>query len=91
MQGPITQQELHEIINEHGSIRCGATTRLEERSGEYENMGYTGIMYYAETQNMRLAEDKLLSIRVPRYNIQDISNAQEDDGYVYVINGRRQQ
>ena len=48
-------------------------------------------MYYAETQNMRLAEDKLLSIRVPRYNIQDISNAQEDDGYVYVIKGRRQQ
>ena len=48
-------------------------------------------MYYAETQNMMLAEDRLLAIRVPRYNIQEESNTQEEEGYVYVINGRLQQ
>ena len=39
---------------------------------------------------MMFAEDRLLEIRVPRYNEQTLSNAQEEEGYVYVIQGRRQ-
>ena len=91
MEGPISQRDLQEIIERHGSIRTGATTRIDARRGEYQNEGYTGTMYYAETQNMMLAEDGLLAIRVPRYNTQEESNAQEEEGYVYVINGRLQQ
>ena len=48
-------------------------------------------MFYAETQNMMFAEDKLLEIKVPRHNVHEFSNAQEEEGYVYVIQGRKQQ
>ena len=91
MEGPILQRDLEEIIEWHGSIRTGATTRIGARRGEYQNEGYTGTMYYAKTQNMMLAEDRLLAIRVPRYNEHANSNAPEDKGYVYVINGQRRQ
>lgn len=37
---------------------------------------------------MMRAEDKLLQIKVPRHNEQTQSNAQQEKGYVYVIQGR---
>ena len=91
MEGLIAQGDLHEIIQEYGAIRCGATIDIERRRDEYEEEGYSGTMFYAETQNMMFAEDKLLDIRVPRHNVQEVSNAQEEGGFVYVIKGRKQQ
>jgi len=41
---------------------AGATTEPERRKREYERDGYTGTMYYAPTQNMKKAEDRLLAI-----------------------------
>ena len=90
-EGPTTQGELHDIIEENGAIRCGATTDIERRRDEYEDEGYSGTMFYAETQNMMFAEDKLLEIRVPLHNVHESSNAQEEEGFVYVIKGRKQQ
>ena len=40
---------------------------------------------------MMFAEDKLLEIRVPLHNVHESSNAQEEEGFVYVIKGRKQQ
>ena len=91
MKGPIAQRDLQDIIEEKGAIRCGATIDIERRRDEYEDEGYSGTMFYAETQNMMFAEDKLLEIRVPRHNVQEVSNAQEEEGFVYVIKGRKQQ
>ena len=90
LEGPLTQSELHEIIQEYGAIRTGATVDVDRRRDEYEEDGYSGTMFFAETRNMKFAEDRLLEIRVPRYNEQTLSNAQEEEGYVYVIQGRRQ-
>ena len=89
MEGPITQERLHRIIRRSGAIRAGATIDPDRRRKEYENEGYSGIMYYSKTQNMTVAEDKLFEIRVPSANDQAKSNAQSEPGYVYVIVGER--
>ena len=47
-------------------------------------------MYYAQTDNMFYAENRLLELREYRHNIQEKSNAQPKKGYVYVIRGRLQ-
>ena len=86
-----TQTELQIIIERNGSIRVGATKRIEDRRGEYQRDGYTGKMYYARTENMKLAENKLLRKRKPPDNKQSESNTTEEGGYVYVINGQRRQ
>jgi hypothetical protein len=85
----VTQGDLKDIIEEHGSIRVGVTTRIDDRMCEYQDEGYTGTMYYADTENMWLAENRLLRIRIPLHNEQEESNAQEEKGWVYVISGQR--
>jgi len=42
-------------------------------------------MYYAATQNMKRAEDKLLAVCHCAMNKQRTSNVQEEKGYVYII------
>ena len=64
---------------------AGATIDPERRCGEHQRKGYQGIMYYAFTKNMKLAENRLFE-RCPCYgNIQHHSNAKSDPGYVYII------
>ena len=47
-------------------------------------------MAYAETDNMKAAENKLLKFK-PEHNVHEISNAQEKKGYVYAIKGSKRQ
>ena len=84
----VTQAELNEIVQENNSIRVGSTIDPERRANEYERDGYSGIMYIAKTTNMQYAEDKLLEYK-PLHCIQSTSNAANEPGYVYVINGRK--
>ena len=46
-------------------------------------------MYYAETKNMRTAEDRLLHNFNFEYNKQKNSNMPESKGYVYIITGEK--
>ena len=46
-------------------------------------------MYYAETKNMRTAENRLLHKFNFKYNKQKNSNMAEASGYVYIITGKK--
>jgi hypothetical protein len=83
-----SQAELNEIAQEKGSIRVGSTKDPIRRAGEYEREGYSGTMYVAKTTNMKYAANKLLKLN-PRHNVYSSSNADEDDGYVYVLKGKK--
>ena len=82
-----TQQGLDQIANL--GIRCGATIDPKRRNNEYAREGYRGTMYYAETKNMRTAENRLLHNFDFEYNKQKNSNVAEDRGYVYIITGKK--
>ena len=64
---------------------AGITIDPERRRGEHEREGYNGIMYCASTQNMELAENKLLEACPCYGNRQRRSNTSPDPGYVYII------
>ena len=86
----MTHRRLHQIIRSNKkAIRAGATKDHEQRKGQYEREGYSGTMYYANTDNMKSAEDKLFKIKVPPENVQTRSNISEEPGYVYVIVGTK--
>lgn len=81
-----TIHDLESKATEQKTFRAGATTEPERRRGEYErDNGYTGTMYYAATQNMKKAEDRLLAVCPCAMNKQRTSNVQEEKGYVYIL------
>lgn len=84
----VSQAELNEIAQENNSIRVGSTIDPCVRANQYEREGYSGTMYVAKTTNMQYAENKLLE-HDTRHNVHSLSNASNDDGFVYVINGRK--
>ncbi|MBM4320089.1 MAG: hypothetical protein FJ125_09035 [Deltaproteobacteria bacterium] len=84
-----TQGDLHDIADEQGSIRAGVTTDLEATRRRYEREGYGGTLYAAPTRNMMRAEDQMLGEHGFRHNQQTTSNAPEDPGFVYVIQGKK--
>ena len=84
-----TQAELHLLAREQGAIYVGATDDPHRRRTEHAEEGYSGTMYVTRTENMKLAEDKLLEMGPYRHNVQKQSNAEEAPGYVYVIKGRK--
>ena len=89
----VTQRVLHEKLKEKSVIRIGATRDPITRAKQYEAANYTGDMYYAETENMELAENRLLELafinKAAKHNIQTTSNVQPTAGYVYIIQGRK--
>ena len=64
---------------------AGITKDPESRRRKHEKEGYNGIMYCASTQNMELAENKLLKVCPCYGNKQRRSNASPDPGCVYII------
>jgi hypothetical protein len=85
----VSQAELNEIAQEVGSIRVGATEHNpNKRANQYEDEGYSGVMYYSKTTNMQLAENKLLEHNT-RHNKHKRSNIGDGPGYVYVIVGKK--
>ena len=79
----VTQTELW-CVAPQGEY-AGITKDPERRRGEHQGEGYKGIMYCAPTQNMELAENKLLEVCPCYANRQRRSNASPDPGYVYII------
>jgi len=85
----VSQAELNDIAQEVGSIRVGATEHYpNKRANQYEDEGYSGVMYYSRSNNMQLAENKLLENNT-RHNKYRRSNAGDGPGYVYVIVGKK--
>lgn len=88
----LTQRELFEIATEWGAVRVGATGHPAARAASYTHEGYGGTMYMAWTENMMLAENRLLQFAFDngggRHNYHILSNARPEPGFVYVIQGR---
>jgi len=80
---------LRENADNVGVIRIGATVDPETRAYQYYRDGYRGEMYYAETTNMKRAENLLLAANDTRHNVHEVSNADDSPGYVYFIQGQR--
>ena len=69
-----------------GMVRTGSTQNPNKRRSDYVYKdGYSGVMYVAETTDMKLTEDQLLKQQDFRDNIQKKSNQVEGPGYVYLI------
>ena len=74
----------------------GATKDPDTRADFYQTPsggGYSGTMYYAKTDNMMKAENRLLDTALDtgggRHNSHSVSNAKEAPGHVYVIKGKK--
>ena len=81
-----TQEVLKQHIRSGRVVRVGATIDPDRRLGEYQREGYSGTMIFAETQNMKRAENGLLEeCKTCGLNIQRAANVGEKPGYVYVI------
>ena len=101
MKRKATQRELHTLCHEDEAMYVGSSRKgnmqmneaprdpLENRTGGHEREGYSGTVYYTETQNIKDAEDELLKLRSYPYNKYKLSGQQEEPGYVYLIWGRR--
>ena len=86
---PVTQEKLKEIADGKFIARVGSTTNPENRANNYQHEGYAGVMYVAPTTNMMKAEDKLLGSGYGVHNVHEMSNAQETNGYIYAIKGKK--
>jgi hypothetical protein len=89
----VSQDELLQKIEfETHIIRAGASIDCDKRANSYEGELYSGVMFYARTQNMMKAEDKLLKAGWKngncKHNLQEFSNAQEGPGFVYIRGGQ---
>ena len=86
-----TVTALIDMCNEYGVIYVGSTEDPEERADQHERNGFSGTMYYAETQNMKQAENKLFDAKKGSYRYSDhqASNQEEEPGYVYLIKGKK--
>ena len=82
------QMQLAKILKKDYSIRVGSTKDPKNRGKEYEREGYSGTIYTAKTSNMKKSENKLLKAN-PRHNDHKKSNAAEESGFVYVLNGKK--
>ena len=86
--------QLEKIIVTESVIRVGATKRpIQERAQEYERDGFSGIMFYADTTNMKYAENRLLKLAKEKgaaiHNEHKKSNVGEEEGFVYIIQGKK--
>nr|MDO8112914.1 hypothetical protein [Candidatus Sigynarchaeota archaeon] len=79
-----SQKELNKIAPVKGAIRTGRTLDPQTRAKQYEKEGYGGTMFFADTTNMKKAENKLLGNDL-RHNTQEKSNAHDEPGKIYVI------
>ena len=83
-----TQIKLLKIVKKKNSVRAGSTVIPKKRAKNYQDDGYSGIMYYAKTSNMKKSENKLLRHK-PLHNKQKRSNVGQKRGFTYVINGKK--
>jgi hypothetical protein len=91
VSGPVPLRQLRSLSQERGAIRAGATIDPQQRKYGYQAEGYSGVMYYANVDNMRKEENALLQLKQFRHNDHSRSNAQPERGTVYIIKGKRWQ
>jgi hypothetical protein len=90
----VSQRDLLNMIEfETHIIRAGASVDCDKRAYGYQRERFSGTMFYARTQNMMKAEDKLLEAGRRNnnliHNLQQFSNMPEARGFVYIIQGRK--
>jgi len=85
----VSEESLQEVPTLHFIKDVGATENPTATYTSYQYKGYSGIMFVAETKNMKASEDKLLSICQECYYTIDhkTSSAEEAEGFVYLIEG----
>lgn len=76
------------VLNTKSALRAGSTSNIQSRYQSYKKK-YKGIMFYAPTQNMEKAENKLLSKYKLPDNDRRESNSSATQGFVYVIKRTR--
>lgn len=84
----VSFQDLKPLAGQPNNKRVGATVNPKNRKKQYRSQGYTGTFYYAEVQNMKMAEQELLrciDTRTCPCNVDRDSKAPDSPGYVYVI------
>ena len=79
----VTQKELFKLASK--GDYTGTTIDPARRQGEHKRDGHEGAMYYAKTQNMKKAENRLLKKCPCPGNTQRTSNAPSRPGNVYLI------
>ena len=82
--------ELKEMVSKETPQYVGGTVDPSRRERDHRSkFGETCRMYYAETSNMKHAEDLLLKIcedkGVCRENVHGRANTPKAEGYVYAI------
>ncbi len=86
-----TQAELQAMVVYPGFVYVGSTVNPGQRGYAHSASGFYGTLYYAPTQNMMAAEDRLLDIALGAgraiHNDQQRSNAAQEPGFVYAIKG----
>ena len=87
----VTEEEIYEKVKEPGFGRAGHTGTPKRRKDELEREGFEGTMYYAETKNMKKAQDKLFaSCADGGLDIDLMSNVKEKPGHIYAIRGGKE-
>ena len=87
----VSEATQRKMISTHAKVgtRAGATNNLESRNRDYvRDDGYSTecTMYYRKTQNMKMAENKLLKLCPCPNNVQRMSNMPpKKPGFVYLI------
>ena len=79
----VTQKELSKLASK--GDYTGTTIDPARRHKEHQRDGHKGVMYFAKTQNMKKAENRLLKKCLCPGNTQRTSNAPSRPGYVYLI------
>lgn len=79
----ISQSQLKYILSNDKKYYVGISRCVPCRNKEHRDTDQLTIIYFARTENMKLAENKLLELN-PEYNAKRRSNAQEEPGCVYL-------
>ena len=82
MEKKVTQKELSKLASK--GDYTGRTIDPARRHKEHQRDGLDGTMYFAKTENMKKAENRLLEKCPCPDNTQRTSNAPSSPGYVYV-------
>lgn len=85
----IKQTTISKLLDLPNSIYDGSTKNVQDRKNNHEGEGFYGTMYYAKTNNMHSAENRLLAERRTIYNEHHESNQTSESGFVYSIVGHK--
>ncbi|KAK7452076.1 hypothetical protein BaRGS_00039774 [Batillaria attramentaria] len=80
-----TQRQLHKMLRRGRGVYVGATQNPMRRASAHARTYPGKNMYFAPTENMQYAEQRLIRACRRCRNIQSESNVSQERGFVYVI------